>query len=331
MIVLGIETSCDDTSAAVYDGNVLKSNVISTQLVHRRFGGVVPELASRSHIRLIVPVIREALERAGIQQNEISGIAVTYGPGLAGSLLVGLSVAKGLSMALDIPMTGINHLEGHLWSNRISHPDLSPPFLVLIASGGHTELVHVKGWGKYRVIGQTRDDAAGEAFDKVGKLLDLGYPGGPAIEQQARNGDPAYQTFPRGMLRKGNLDFSFSGLKTAVLNHVKGLDAEKVSHHIADISASFQEAVVDVLARKTIAAAGKIGLRRICLAGGVAVNRALQKRIHEDAEKAGMTVTWPPPQLCTDNGGMIAVAGHYYLIRGEVAPLTLSPSPSLNL
>lgn len=331
MIVLGIETSCDDTSAAIFDGQSLLANVVSTQLVHRNFGGVVPELASRSHIRLILPVIRQALDRADLMQKELEGIAVTYGPGLAGSLLVGLSTAKGMALSLGIPLIGVNHLEGHIWANRLVEPDLTPPFVVLIASGGHTQTVFVQDWGRYEVLGRTRDDAAGEAFDKVGKLLEVGFPGGPAIERLAKEGSPEYVRFPRAMLGEDSLDFSFSGLKTAVLNHVRTVGPSETRKHLSDIAASFQEAVVDVLAEKTMTAARKVGVRRICLAGGVAVNKTLQERITRRGGQEKMAVLWPSPDLCTDNGGMIAQAGFFYLRQGLTSLLSLSPVPSLNL
>ena len=331
MIVLGIETSCDDTSAAVFDGKALRSNVVSTQLVHRNFGGVVPELASRSHVQLILPVIRQALEQAGIRRSELKGIAVTYGPGLAGSLLIGLSAAKAMALSLSVPFIGVNHLEGHLWANFLAHPELEPPFVTLIASGGHTQLVHVRERSDYRVMGRTRDDAAGEAFDKVGKLLKLGFPGGPVIERTAKSGNPKAIAFPRARLGEQSLDFSFSGLKTAVLNHVQTIGEEETARNLPDIAASFQQAVVDVLVQKTVEAAGRAGVRSICLAGGVAVNQALQDRMRERAEREKIRVFFPPPALCADNAGMIAATGHYYLERRIVSPMTLAPLPSLNL
>jgi len=331
MIVLGIETSCDDTSAAVYDGQSLLSNVVSTQLVHRRFGGIVPELASRSHIQIIIPVIKQALSEAGVALKDLSGIAVTYGPGLAGSLLVGLSVAKGMALSLGTSLVGINHLEGHIWANSLAHPQLEPPFIVLIASGGHTQVVHVRAWGHYAVLGRTRDDASGEAFDKVGKLMGIGYPGGPAIEKLARDGDPTYVRFPRAFLEEGSLDFSFSGLKTAVLNHVRAIGPAATQDHLNDIAVCFQEAVIDVLTQKTIEGARRAGASHLCLAGGVAVNKALQERLVGFGEKEGFKVWWPSPALCTDNGGMIARAGYYYLQRNIRSPMSLSPIPSLNL
>ncbi len=331
MIVLGIETSCDDTSAAVFDGQSLRSNIISTQTIHQQFGGIVPELASRSHIQIILSIIKEALNQADQQLQDIEGIAVTYGPGLAGSLLVGLSVAKGLALSLQIPFIGINHLEGHIWANRLNHPEIDPPFIVLIVSGGHTQLVLVKDWCKYKVLGRTRDDAAGEAYDKIGKLLDIGFPGGPAIEKLAQKGDPNYVRFPRAFLENGSLDFSFSGLKTAVLNHTLKIGPEETKKHLSDIALCFQNAVIDVLVQKSILAAQKNSVQKICLAGGVAVNKSLQKKLNHFAKEENIIVAWPLPMHCTDNAGMIAFVGHDYLKRKMTSPLTLSPAPSLNL
>lgn len=331
MIVLGIETSCDDTSAAIFDGHTLLSNVISTQLIHRSFGGVVPELASRNHIQLVIPVIRQALNQGKFSLKDLQGIAVTYGPGLVGSLLIGLSVAKGLALSLQIPYIGINHLDGHIWANRLDNIHIEVPFIVLIVSGGHTQIVFVEDWGKYRVLGRTRDDAAGEAFDKVAKLLKIGYPGGPAIERLARQGDSGYIRFPRAFLEKGSMDFSFSGLKTSVLNHVQSMDAEDIPKYLNDIAVCFQDAVIDVLVEKTVLAAEKTGVQQICLAGGVAVNEALRSRMTQRGMEKKLKVTWPSPELCTDNGGMIARAGHFYLQNKVYSPLTLSPEPSLNL
>jgi N6-L-threonylcarbamoyladenine synthase len=330
MIVLGIETSCDDTSAGVWDGRALLSNVVSTQLVHRNFGGIVPELASRSHVQLMIPVIEQALQQAGCARGAIEAVAATYGPGLAGSLLVGLSTAKGLALSLSIPFIGVNHLEGHIWANALAHPGLEPPFVVLIASGGHTQLVFVRAWGEYRVLGRTRDDAAGEAFDKVGKLLGVGFPGGPAIEKLARSGNPRSVKFPRAFLEEGSLDFSFSGIKTAVLNHIQRLGPEGVRPQMADIAASFQEAVIDVLVAKTMLAARRMHVSHACLAGGVAVNRALQESMAAAGAGEGIGLFFPPPGLCADNGGMIARAGAYHLERNGGSPLDLAPNPSLN-
>ena len=330
MIILGIETSCDDTSAALYNDQKIIANVISTQLVHRNFGGVVPELASRAHIELIIPVIKQAIQQPNLSLKNLDGVAVTYGPGLAGSLLVGLSVAKGLALSLNIPLIGINHLEGHIWANLITHSTLKPPFIVLIASGGHTQLVSVESWGKYKVLGRTRDDAAGEAFEKVGKLLEVGYPGGPVIEKLAKKGNKAYFHFPRAYLENDSLDFSFSGLKTAVLNHTQSIAATQVSKYLPDIAACFQEAVIDVLTKKTISAAKEMKSNQICLAGGVAVNQSLQKLMMERAQTEGIEVFWPSPSLCMDNAAMIARAGYFYLKQDITSSLSLAPNPSLN-
>jgi N6-L-threonylcarbamoyladenine synthase len=261
----------------------------------------------------------------------LEGVAATYGPGLAGSLLVGLSMAKGMAVSLGIPFAGVNHLEGHLWANFVTHQDLDPPMVVLIVSGGHTQLVHVLERGKYRVLGRTRDDAAGEAFDKVGKLLKLGFPGGPVIEKTARQGDPKAVSFPRAYLEEGSLDFSFSGIKTAVLNHVSVLGEEEVRSRLPDIAASFQEAVVDVLVRKTIDAASRARVRTIGLSGGVALNDRLKQAMRERADARRLRVVFPQAALCADNAGMIAAAGHHYLSTGKPSPITLSPVPSLNL
>ena len=331
MIVLGIETSCDDTSAAIFDGQFLRSNIISTQLVHRRFGGIVPELASRSHIQLILPVIKEALNQANQRLMDVEGLAVTYGPGLAGSLLVGLSVAKGLALSLHIPLIGINHLEGHIWANRLDHPEIDPPYIVLIASGGHTQIVFIREWGEYKILGRTRDDAAGEAYDKVGKLLGVGFPGGPAIEKLAERGNPDYVHFPRAFLEEGSLDFSFSGLKTAVLNHTLTIGPKETQKHLSNIAFCFQDAVIDILIVKSILAAKKVGVKKIGLAGGVAVNKTLQKRLVLYGKKEKIAIFWPLPIHCTDNGGMIASVGHDYIKRNITSPLTLTPAPSLNL
>jgi len=331
MIVLGIETSCDDTSAAIVNGPDLLCNIISTQFIHRQFGGVVPELASRSHIQMISSVIQQALEKSKLQKGDLQGIAVTYGPGLAGSLLVGLSVAKGLAISLGIPFVGINHLEGHIWANVLAHPNLAPPFVTLIVSGGHTQTVHVKSWGDYHVLGRTRDDAAGEAFDKVAKLLKLGFPGGPVIEKMARKSRNSTIQFPRAMMEKRNLDFSFSGLKTAVLNYTIDAGEEQTQSNLSNIADGFQEAVIDVLVEKTIRAAKQVNVSQICIGGGVAVNKALQQEMQQRCHRAGFSVLWPKPDMCTDNGGMIARAGYYYLKMGQSSPISLSPVPSLNL
>jgi len=327
MVVLGIETSCDETAAAVYANGRVLSNIVASQYVHQHYGGVVPELASRAHVKLIGPVIREAVHRAGLSQGALEGIAVTYGPGLMGSLLVGLHVAKGMALALNIPWVGVNHMEGHLFSNLIESEGPEPPFLTLIVSGGHTELILVEQPGAYRKLGQTKDDAAGEAFDKVARILGLGYPGGPAIDALAPEGNPNYVRYPRAQL--DGLDFSFSGLKTGVLYHFNRLSPQEREGHRADIAASFQAAVVEVLVEKTFRAAAAYGVRDIALAGGVACNRALRQSMKMRAEESERRLFIPPPRFCTDNAAMIARAGAFYLERGICSDFSLTPQPYL--
>ncbi len=332
MRILGIESSCDETAAAVVDSGKLVSNVVLSQLdVHKKFGGVVPELASRAHMQAILPILEEALKEAGLQKNEIDGIAVTYGPGLIGSLLVGLNVAKALAAALDKPFVGINHIEGHIFANLLDHPDIRPPFLVLVVSGGHTQLVDVRDWGHYAIVGKTIDDAAGEAFDKVAKLLGLPYPGGPEIDRLARQGKPDFVKFPRAWMGKENLNFSFSGLKTAVITYVEAQTSSFLKEHLPDIVASFQQAVVDVLVGKAEKALQKLGYTRLALAGGVARNSALRRAFQNLGERKKIRVYLPGPEFCTDNAAMIARAGQFYLEQGKVSPLELDADPSLKL
>ncbi len=332
MIVLGIETSCDETSAAVYDTEGgLRSNVILSQTEHGIYGGVVPEIASRAHLKTILPVVREALVRAGIPLDEVGGVAVTRGPGLVGSLLVGISVAKAISFSKGIPLIGVHHLEGHIFAIFIEHPELSPPFVVLIASGGHTQLVYVPELGRYETLGRTLDDAAGEAFDKVAKVLELGYPGGPIIDKLASEGNPAAVDFPRAYMGRGNLDFSFSGIKTAVINHVMGIRPEKLSASIPDIAAAFQAAVVDVLVDKTLAAAELKGADKVVLVGGVAANSELRRRLDLRSKSTGISVFHPSPKLCTDNAAMVALAGAFRLSRGERSGYDMNAEPRLEL
>jgi N6-L-threonylcarbamoyladenine synthase len=329
MTVLGIETSCDETAAAVVAaGPTVISSVVSSQVdLHARFGGVVPELAGRAHIELLTPVVDEALSRASdAGHDHMDAVAVTCGPGLVGSLLVGLSHAKALAMAWDVPFIGVNHLEGHLFASLLDHPDLEWPIVVLLVSGGHTVLVLVEGLGRYRLLGQTVDDAAGEAFDKVARFLGLGYPGGPAVDREAVHGDPTAFAFPRAMLEEG-YDFSFSGLKTSVVRTVeKRPDAET-----ADVAASFQEAVVDVLVTKARRAMAATGAKGLCLAGGVAANSLLRSRVEGACRELGVAALVPSMAMCTDNAAMIATAGQWRIAHGDPSPLSLGADPNLFL
>ena len=324
MQILGIETSCDETAAAVVeDGTRVLSNQIASQVeIHARYGGVVPEVASRQHILSIIPVIEQAMAEAGATWSDLAGIAVTIGPGLAGSLLVGLNVAKAIALAHGLPITGVNHLEGHIYANWLTDHSIDFPVVCLIVSGGHSDLVLMKGHGDYLVLGRTRDDAAGEAFDKAARILGLGYPGGPAIEQAARVGTASIQ-LPRAWL-KGSHDFSFSGVKTALLRLV---EAGKVSS-VADAAASFQQAVIDVLVAKTVAAARERRVKQLLLAGGVASNELLRDQL---AKHSPLPVLVPQPILCTDNAAMIAACGYYRLQAGKIDGLDLDVVPSLKL
>lgn len=331
--ILGIETSCDETSAAVVaDGRNVLSNVISSQTdLHSEYGGVVPEIASRRHVELILPVIDSALSKAGVGLSDIDGIAVTYGPGLVGALLVGVSAAKAIAAALNKPLLGVHHIEGHIAANYISHSDLEPPFVCLVVSGGHSHIVLVKDYLDFEILGRTRDDAAGEAFDKIARVLGLGYPGGPAIDRWAKEGDPRAVHFPRVKFHDAPYDFSFSGLKTAVINHINHLNQKGEDIPTADICASFQQAVIDVLVDHTISAAKENKIDRICLAGGVASNSLLRETMSRRAKENGMISLYPPPVLCTDNAAMIASAGYYSFIAGEFADYTLNAIPYLGI
>ncbi|NLP18091.1 MAG: tRNA (adenosine(37)-N6)-threonylcarbamoyltransferase complex transferase subunit TsaD [Firmicutes bacterium] len=332
-LILGIETSCDETAAAVVaGGRRIRSNIIFSQIkLHQPFGGVVPELASRNHIKNINPIIQEALDQAGVTWEDLAGMAVTYGPGLVGALLVGLAVAKALAFARRLPLVGVNHLEGHIYSNYLAHPHLKPPFVSLVVSGGHTDLVHVLGHGQYCLLGQTRDDAAGEAFDKVARVLGLGYPGGPAIDAAAREGNPRAIDFPRAILPDAPADFSFSGVKTAVLNYHNQHRQRGQDINVAHVAASFQAAVVEVLVERTLAAAVKCEVEQVAVCGGVAANTALRELFRIRGAEAGLEILFPPPILCTDNAAMIAAAGYYRLQAGCLAPLDLNAVPNLSL
>jgi N6-L-threonylcarbamoyladenine synthase len=324
MKILAIETSCDETAAAVVeDGCKMLSNPIASQVeIHARYGGVVPEVASRQHLLAIIPIVKQAMTEAGVGWSELSGVAVTVGPGLAGSLLVGVNVAKAIALAHDLPLIGVNHLEGHLYANWLGDKDIDFPAVCLIVSGGHSDLVLVRGHGDYVVLGRTRDDAAGEAFDKAARILGLGYPGGPAIEKAAKGGTASI-SLPRAWL-KGNSDFSFSGVKTALLRLA---EAGEISS-TADAAASFQGAVIDVLVTKTVAVARERRARQVLLAGGVASNKALRQRLTSESP---LPVLVPLPILCTDNAAMIAACGYYRLQAGKTNGLDLDVTPGLKL
>jgi N6-L-threonylcarbamoyladenine synthase len=329
MIVLGIDTSCDETAAAVLsDGRDILSNVVSSQLIHAEFGGVVPEYASRAHIRTVLPVVRRALDDAGVTVTDLDGVAVTNRPGLVGCLLVGVSFAKAMAYAAGIPVVGIDHIEGHVFAVRLACPDVPLPMVCLVVSGGHTELMLVEDWGSYTTLGRTRDDAAGEAFDKVGKLLGLSYPAGPQIEKLAGGGDPAAFDFPRAMMERGNLDFSFSGVKTAVRYTIDEMAAPPEGADLSDFLASFQEAVVEALVTKTMWAAEEHQVPSVSIGGGVAANGPLRTRFEEEAARLGLATVVPPKKLCTDNGAVIAAVGDFMLARGVADDVSLSVSAS---
>lgn len=331
MISLGIESSCDETSVAIVrDGKEILANVVHSQLAHIKFGGVVPEVASREHIKLVIPVYQQALERAEVTLEDIDLISATVGPGLVGPLLVGLSFAKGLAWASHKPFVPVNHLEGHLAANLLEHGDLAPHHLTLIVSGGHTLLVEVIEFGEYRILGRTRDDAAGEAFDKVAKLLGLGYPGGAQIDRLAAQGDPKFHRFPRAV-PKDETSFSFSGLKTAVSLYIRDKEESFVKDHLPDIAASFQEAVVDALVNKTIRMADSAGIGDVTISGGVAANSRLRDRLSEELKKRNKRLFYPSIALCTDNGAMIAAAGYYKYQKHGPGELIANAVPYLPL
>ncbi len=330
MLILGIETSCDETAVAVLDeAQGILSNIVSSQLEHSQYGGVVPEIASRSHLKMILPVLEKALSTAGVSLSQLDGIAVTCGPGLVGSLLVGISVAKALHFSSGVPLIGVHHIEAHIFATLLEDPELSPPFVALVVSGGHTQLIFLPVLGTYEILGSTRDDAAGEAFDKVATLLGLGYPGGPIVNRLAEKGDPEFIKFPRASVE--GFDFSYSGLKTAVVNFLKNSSPELVRSHLSDIAASFQEAAVEVLVEKSIKAAKYKGVKKIAVAGGVGANSRLRGLLKEKAAEVGVSVSYPSPALCTDNGAMVAKAGAFRLSRSQLSGLDLNANPRMKL
>lgn len=331
-LILGIESSCDETAAAVVkNGREVLSNIINSQIaIHKKYGGVVPEIASRRHIEVIDDVVDEALKTAGVSLSDIDGIAVTYGPGLVGALLVGVSHAKALAFAANKPLVAVHHIKGHIMANFIAHPELEPPFVCLVASGGHSHIVEVRSYTEFEILGRTRDDAAGEAFDKIARVLGLGYPGGPLIDKLAKEGMPTVD-FPRVRMDKDSLDFSFSGVKTAVMNYLHRLEQNGKEYNKADIACSFQEAVTDVLCSHTIEGARMQGSRIITLAGGVASNSRLREKMTKMASAENISVLYPPPVYCTDNAAMIACAGYYGYLEGNFADMTLNAVPALKL
>jgi N6-L-threonylcarbamoyladenine synthase len=332
MRVLGIETSCDETGVAVVEDDTVLANLIASQVrLHERFGGVVPELASRAHVEALTPLLDEALAEAGLGFGDLDGVAVTAGPGLVGALLVGIAAAKSIALATSAPLIGVNHLEGHILANAVEHGAGLAPAVCLVVSGGHTMLVHMPEPHHYEILGQTMDDAAGEAFDKVARYLGLGFPGGPAVDRLAGHGDPNAIRLPRAMVDSGDYDFSLSGLKTAVLRHIKAERDAGREVDAADLAASFQEAIVDVQVSKTMQAVKDRRVETILLGGGVVANSRLRERIEKAGAEAGLRVLIPSMQLCTDNGAMIALAGAWRLERGERSPLGIGADPSMEL
>lgn len=333
LVTLAIESSCDETAAAVLlEGRQVLSNIIASQIdIHKLYGGVVPEIASRHHLNNINTVVDQAMETAGIFMDEVDMIGVTYGPGLVGALLIGLATAKAYALAADKPLIGVHHIQGHICANYIEHRELTPPFMALVISGGHTNIVEVTDYNKCRVLGGTRDDAAGEAYDKVARVLGLGYPGGPLIDKIAKEGNPHAVEFKRVFLEKGSLDFSFSGIKTGVLNYINSEKQAGRQIDTADVAASFQAAVLEVIVTKTVKAAVDMNKDKIVLAGGVAANSRLREMLAEECGKKGIELYYPSPILCTDNAAMIGCAAYYRYIAGERDDLTLDAIPNLEL
>ncbi len=331
--ILAIESSCDETAASVVkNGRHVLSNIISSQIeLHKLYGGVVPEIASRKHIEKINQVIQEALDTAGMTLDDMDAIGVTYGPGLVGALLVGVAEAKAISYAKKLPLVGVHHIEGHISANYIENPDLEPPFVCLVVSGGHTHLVIVRDYGKYEILGRTRDDAAGEAFDKVARAIGLGYPGGPKIDKLSKEGNPDAIAFPRAKLEDSPYDFSFSGLKSAVLNYLNGCKMKGETVNRADVAASFQKAVCDVLVEHAMLAVRNSGLDKFAIAGGVASNSSLRAALGDACEKNGIKFYHPSPILCTDNAAMIGAAAYYEFLAGRRDGLDLNAVPNLKL
>ena len=332
-IILSIESSCDETSAAVVkNGRVVLSNIIASQIdTHKKYGGVVPEVASRMHIEVIDRVVKEALEEAKVTLGDIDAIGVTYGPGLVGALLVGLQYAKGLAFASKKPLIGVNHIEGHISANFIEYKELTPPFVSLVVSGGHTFIVYVKDYGEYEVLGQTRDDAAGEAYDKVARAIGLGYPGGPKIDKLAKEGDKNAIDFPKANFHEETLDFSFSGVKSAVLNYINKCKMKDIEINKADVAASFQKAVIEVLRDNVFKTCSIKGVNKIAIAGGVASNSALRESLINEGNKRGIEILFPSPILCTDNAAMIGSAAYYQYLKGNISTLNLNAKPNLKL
>ena len=330
IFTLGIETSCDETAAAVVaNEREILSDIVATQIpIHRKYGGVVPEIASRNHILSIMPVIDEAIKKAGIEKRDLSQVAVTFGPGLVGALLVGVAAGKALAYSLGVPLIGVNHLEGHIFANFLAAPELKPPFMSLVVSGGHTALIKVDDYNEFSAWGQTRDDAAGEAFDKIARVMGLPYPGGPAIDNLAKEGENTID-FPKALMASGNYDFSFSGLKSAVLNYLNSAHMKGISVRKADVAASFQAAVVEVLAHKAVEATQKAGMDKLVMAGGVAANSALHLKLQEETARHGLGFFFPGAKLCTDNAAMIACRGAYMAKVGQFADLRLNAVPNL--